>query len=173
MQQPDRLIGTSQVVVRTGIILNRLFLVAVCIGLLLSWLFSAVFTDFLIRSGSDGDAAAKLIGLRVDMLIGIVMAIATDRLLTALSRMIDSARAGSPFIAANALRLRTIGWALLVLQLLDICGMLLGKAVPNMGSAAPNSDFSAGGWVAVLMAFILSGVFAAGAVMRDELDGTI
>lgn len=173
MQQPDRLIGTSRVVVRAGIVLNRLFLVAVCIALLLSWLFATSFAGFLIASNPGTNEAAQLIGLRFELLIGIVMAIATDRLLTALGRMIESARAGNPFILANARRLQTIGWALLVLQLLDISGMLLGKAVPSLGSAAPDSDFSAGGWLAVLMVFILSRVFAAGAVMRDELEGTI
>jgi hypothetical protein len=173
MHHRDHLIGTSRIVVRIGLVLNRLFLVAVSFGLLLSWLFATGVTDFLIRSTPGGDAPSDLIGLRFEMLIGVVMAIVTDRLLNALGHMIESARAGNPFIVANARRLQTIGWALLVLQLLDIGGVLLGKTFPSLGSAAPNGDFSAGGWVAVLMVFILSRVFSAGAVMRDELEGTI
>ena len=30
-----------------------------------------------------------------------------------------------------------------------------------------------GGWIAVLMVFVLSRIFSAGAAMRDELEGTI
>jgi hypothetical protein len=42
-----------------------------------------------------------------------------------------------------------------------------------MGSAAPNGDISIGGWIAVLMVFVLARVFAAGSAMRDDLEGTI
>ena len=139
----------------------------------MSWLLATNFAGFLIASRPGVDAASELAGLRLEMLIGIVMAVATDRLLTALGQMIDSARAGDPFIAVNSQRLRAIGWSLLVLQLLDILGLLLCKLFPSLGPAAPNVDFSPGGWVAVLMVFILSRVFAAGAAMRDELEGTI
>jgi hypothetical protein len=173
MRTHDRLIATSRIVVRIGIVLNRVVFVAVCIGLLASWIFAGNFADYLIRTDPGIDGAAKLVGLRLEMVIGLVMAIATDRLLTALARMIESARDGDPFVGANALRLRTIGWALLVLQLLDVAGALLGRAIPSLGSAAPAGDISAGGWIAVLMVFILSRVFAAGAAMRDDLAGTI
>ncbi len=173
MQNQDHLIATSRIVVRVGIMLNRLFLLAVCLGLLVSRFLGTRFVGLLIESRSSTDAASQLIGLRFEMLIGAVMAIATDRLLTALGRMIESTRAGDPFNAANAQRLRAVGWSLLVLQLLDVPGALLGRLFPSLGSAAPNGDVSVGGWVAVLMVFILSRVFAAGSAMRDELEGTI
>lgn len=66
-----------------------------------------------------------------------------------------------------------IGWALIVLQLLDIASILLDRRFPSLGSAAPNGDVSIGGWMAVLMAFVLSRVFAAGSAMRDDLEGTV
>jgi hypothetical protein len=173
MRNQDHLIGTSWIIVRVGVVVNRLFLLAVGLGLLMSWLLATKLTEFLALSGPAVDAASELVGLRLEMLIGIVMATATDRLLTALGQMIDSARAGDPFVAVNARRLQAIGWSLLVLQLLDILGLLLCKLFPSLGSAAPNVDFSPGGWVAVLMVFVLSRVFAAGAAMRDELEGTV
>jgi hypothetical protein len=66
-----------------------------------------------------------------------------------------------------------MGWALLGLQLLDIPGALLGRFCPSLGSAAPDVSFSPGGWIAVLMVFVLSRVFAAGSAMKDELEGTV
>ncbi len=173
MQHPDRLTATARLVVSSGSIVNRLFLLAVLTLFCLTWLFSSELSAFLARSNPGVDVPSEVTGLRLLMLIGIAGAVATDRLLAALKAVIASARAGDPFVAANATRLQTIGWALLALQLLDIPAALLSRFFPSLGSAAPNGDVSMGGWLAVLMVFVLSRVFAAGAAMRDELDGTV
>jgi hypothetical protein len=107
------------------------------------------------------------------MLLGMTMAVAIDRLLVALTQIIDTARAGDPFIAVNARRLQTIGWAILALQLLDIPAALIERFFPSMGMGTPDSAFSVAGWMAVLMVFVLSRVFAVGAAMRDDLEGTV
>ncbi|MDQ1450277.1 MAG: hypothetical protein QOK38_143 [Acidobacteriaceae bacterium] len=169
----DRLIKGSRLVVRIAIVTNRLFLLAVVVGLLLSWIFSAQFAALLLQQNAGIDVQSAMTGLRLLMLLGIAMAVATDRLLAALAQIIASAGAGDPFISANARRLQTIGWTLLALQLLDIPGALLEKFFPSLGSAAPDVTFSPGGWIAVLMVFVLSRVFAAGSAMRDELEGTV
>jgi hypothetical protein len=124
-------------------------------------------------SDDNVDLPSTATGIRLLMLVGIVMALATDRLLTALLQIIASARSGDPFVATNARRLRAIGWSLLVLQLLDIPAALLARFFPSLGSAAPTGDISVGGWIAVLMVFVLSRVFEAGSVMRDELEATV
>jgi hypothetical protein len=169
----DRLIKGSRLVVRIAIVTNRLFLVAVIVGLLLSWIFPAQFVALLIQPSPGMDVRSAMTGLQLLMLLGLAMAVATDRLLAALAQIIASAGAGDPFISANARRLQTIGWALLALQLLDIPGALLEKFFPSLGSAAPDVTFSPGGWIAVLMVFVLSRVFAAGSAMRDDLEGTV
>ena len=172
MQNRDRLIGTSRGVVRLGTIVNRLFLLAVSLGLLASFVFSSLVSQFLIQSAPGVDAAHELIGLRYEALIGVVMAVSTDRLLVALGQMIETARVGDPFVAANAQRLQTVGWSLLALQLLDIPFAIFSRFFPNLGSGG-DGDYSVGGWVAVLLVFVLSRVFASGTMMRDELEGTI
>ena len=107
------------------------------------------------------------------MVIGIAMAIATEVLLAALTQILANARAGNPFSIANAHKLRIIGWALLALQLLDLPTAILAKVVPSLGTAAPEITFSPGGWLAVLMVFVLSRVFAIGSAMKDDLEGTV
>ena len=169
----DRLIKSSRLVVRIAVVTNRLFLLAVVMGLLLSWMFPAQFATLLIPQNPGTDVRSAMTGLRLLMLLGIAMAVATDRLLAALAQIIASACAGDPFISANARRLQTIGWALLVLQLLDIPGAIIERFFPGLGSGAPNGTFSLGGWMAVLMVFVLSRVFAVGSTMRDELEGTV
>jgi hypothetical protein len=173
MLNHDRLIKGSRFVVRIASIANRLFLLACVLGLIASWIFSAQFATTLLHPDPVADVPSATIGLRFLILIGITMSIATDRLLAALAQVIDSAGAGDPFISANARRLRTIGWCLLALQLLDIPGPLLSRFFPSMGSAAPSDTFSVGGWLSVLMVFVLSRVFAAGSAMRDDLEGTV
>ena len=116
---------------------------------------------------------SAMTGFRLEMLIGIALGIAADRLLVALTQIIASVSAGDPFILANAHRLKIIGWSLFALQLIDIPLSLLGRFFPGMGSAAPGDTFSAGGWISVLMVFVLSRVFAAGSDMRNELEGTV
>jgi hypothetical protein len=167
----DRLVRGSRLVVRIALVLNRLFFLAVVAGLVLSWIFSGQFVGLLLPSTPDVRSAA--IGLRLLMLIGIAMAVGAEVVLRELAQIIESAGAGNPFIAANARRLQTMGWALLGLQLLDIPGALVGRFFPSLGSAAPDVSFSPGGWIAVLMVFVLSRVFAAGSVMKDELEGTV
>jgi hypothetical protein len=173
LNNKDRLIKGSRLVVRMAIVLNRLFLLAVIVGLLLSWIFPAQFVALLLQPSPGTDVRSAMTGVRLLMLLGVAMAVVTDRLLAALAQIIASAGAGDPFISANARRLQTIGWALLALQLLDIPGALLEKFFPALGSAAPDVTFSPGGWIAVLMVFVLSRVFAAGSAMRDDLEGTV
>ena len=169
----DSLIKGSRLIVRVAIIVNRIFFFGVIALLLVSLILSTRFVPLLLSQTPAADLASALTGLRLLMLIGLAEAVGTEILLRALSQIIATTSAGDPFIAANARRLQTIGWALLGLQLLDIPGALLAKFFPALGSAAPDVSFSPGGWLAVAMVFILARVFAAGSTMRDELEGTV
>lgn len=173
MRQDERLVSNATTIVRVATITNRLFLAAVVTGLVATWLIPAVFYDLLDKAGPAADLPAAMSGIRLLLLVGIVMAIATDRLLVSLKAIVLSASTGDPFVPDNARRLRTIGWALLTLQLLDIPCALLARFWPSLGSAAPTGDISVGGWIATLMVFVLARVFAAGSAMRDDLAGTV
>jgi hypothetical protein len=51
---------------------------------------------------------------------------------------------------------------------------MIGKAVST--AAHPlhlDAGFSPGGWLAVIMTFVLARVFAEGTLMREDLEGTI
>jgi hypothetical protein len=173
MRRQDGLIRGAAMIVAIASVANRLFLAAVAVGLVATWLFPGFFAGVLIEADAAVDVPLAIIGIRLLMAIGIVMAVATDRLLVSLRAIVGSATAGDPFVPANAGRLRTIGWALLALQLLDLAGAMLARFWPSLGTAAPSGDISVGGWVATLMVFVLARVFAAGSEMRDELEGTV
>ncbi|MFZ8346254.1 DUF2975 domain-containing protein, partial [Staphylococcus aureus] len=87
--------------------------------------------------------------------------------------ILDTVRRGDPFTAANATRIRAIAWAMLGLQLLDLVqgAMTAWFAALHVQFAMWTPAF--GGWVAVLLLFVLAQVFARGAEMRDELAATV
>jgi hypothetical protein len=169
----DPLIRGSRLVVRIALVVNRVFFVGVICLLAFSLIFPGLFGEAMVRPAAGRDVASAIAGMRWLMVIGIAEAVGAEVLLRALSEMIASTGLGDPFLAVNARRLRTIGWALLGLQLLDFPGALIARFYPSLGSAAPDVSFSPGGWIAVLMVFVLSRVFAAGAAMKADLEGTV
>src|SRR6266850_2483717 len=88
--------------------------------------------------------------------------------------IVETVRAGDPFIAANASRLQSIAWALLTLQLLSLVIGAIAKSVSIPGHPLHlDAGFSINGWLAVLLTFLLARVFAEGALMREDLEGTV
>ena len=88
--------------------------------------------------------------------------------------IVETVRAGDPFVAPNADRLQAIAWALLALQVLSIVIGSIGKAVSTPAHPVHlDAGFSVSGWLAVLLTFLLARVFAAGALMRADLEGTV
>src|SRR4029434_9147992 len=88
--------------------------------------------------------------------------------------IVETVREGDPFVAANASRLQAIAWLLLVLQLLSLVIGAIGKAISTPAHPVHlDAGFSINGWLAVLLTFVLARVFAEGAGMRDDLEGTI
>jgi len=83
-------------------------------------------------------------------------------------------RSGDPFVAVNASRLRAIAWALLALQLLSLVVAAIAKTVSTPANPLHlDAGFSINGWLAVLLTFLLARVFAEGAIMREDLEGTV
>jgi hypothetical protein len=109
-------------------------------------------------------------GLRAIVVIGIVGALIVHTVLRRLLAMIDTVRSGDPFIHENALRLAAIAWSVLGLEVLRLLVTAIASAVWEPGRLG---GFSFAPWLAVLLLFVLSGVFAHGARMRADLEGTV
>ena len=84
-----------------------------------------------------------------------------------LRRIVDTVRQGDPFIPENAMRLRSMAWLSIVLQ---VVALFAGALTKNLEA---NFDISIGGILLPLVLFILARVFRRGAEMRDELEGTV
>jgi hypothetical protein len=124
---------------------------------------------------SPGAEAEQLImGLRAIAVIGVVATPLNYIVLKRLLAIVETVRAGDPFVAANAQRLQAIAWALLGLQLLSIVVGTIAKSVSTPTHPLHvNAGFSVSGWLAVLLTFLLARVFAEGTLMREDLEGTV
>jgi len=113
-------------------------------------------------------------GMRAIAVLGLAVVPLSYVVLKRLLAMVDSVRAGDPFVATNASRLRAIAWALLALQLLSIVIGTIAKALSTPAHPLNlDAGFSINGWLAVLLTFVLARVFAEGALMREDLERTV
>jgi hypothetical protein len=162
----------AYVMLRILIVLNWLFGAAILALLLLmpneQWIMSA------FKLTPSPDATRLVWGLRAVAAIGLASIPIHYLILKRLLAMVETVRMGDPFVAANARRLQGIGWALVALQLLGLLVAIISRIVSTPAHPVDlDSSFSLTGWLAVLLTFVLARVFAEGAGMRDELEGTV
>jgi hypothetical protein len=120
------------------------------------------------------EAKRLVMGLRAVAVIGLVTIPINNAILKRLLAMVDTVRMGDPFVAANAYRLQAIAWALLSLQLLGLVIAAIARFISTSEHPVDlDAGFSLNGWLAVLLTFVLARVFAEGALMRDEIEGTV
>ena len=171
MIQPNAAaLSVSHKVLRILIKLNWLFGAAILA--LLIWTFLAA--EFVARALGTDDSPSALLGMRLIMVVGVVAAPITNAILTRLLWIVETVRAGDPFVTENASRLQTIAWSVLALALSRF--VVVGIANSVSTPARPihiDWNLSITPWLAVLLLFVLARVFDHGARMREDLAGTV
>ena len=158
---------------RTLIVLNWLIGAAILV-LLMATVVAPEWTFTALGIPPTSWMRPMMMGLRAIAVLGLVAIPLNDAVLRRLLAIVGTVRSGDPFVAANAERLQTIAWVLLALQILSMVIGGIGKAISTPAHPLHlGAGFSTAGWLAVLLTFILARVFAAGAVMREELAGTV
>jgi len=163
----------ARVALRIVIVLNWLF-GATILALLIATLVAEQWTFTALGISPSSQIRSMIVGLRAIAALGVVAVPLNDAVLRRLLAIVDTVRSGDPFVAANADRLQVIAWSLLALQLLSLVVGGIGKAISTPAHPLHlDAGFSTSGWLAVLLTFILARVFAAGALMREDLEGTV
>jgi hypothetical protein len=162
----------ARVVLRILIVVNWLSGAAILALLVVmpneQWIMAA----FKIAPSPDADRL--VMGLRAVAVLGLATIPLNYVVLKRLLAIVETVREGDPFVAANASRLQTIAWLLLGLQLFSIVIGAIGNAVSTPAHPVHlDAGFSITGWLAVLLTFLLARVFAEGALMREDLKGTV
>ena len=166
-------LALSRKVLRVLIKLNLLVGVLI-LGLLVT---SVVVGDSVMRTLAAGTPQANatlFLGMRLVAVIGLGAVPMVHFVLTRLLAIVETVRDGNPFVMANAARLQKIAWAVLILELMHLA---VGAIAATVSTPAAPLDldwrFSPTRWVAVLLLFVLARVFEQGALMREELEGTV
>ena len=162
----------AHLILRICIVLNWLWFAAIVVLLVVmptrEWIISA----FDLSPSLETDRVVW--GLRATAALGLIVIALNYVVLKRLLAIVDTVRAGDPFVAANAQRLETIARALLVLQLLSITIGAIAKAISTPAHPVDlDAGFSISGWLGVLLTFVLARVFAEGARMREDLEGVL
>jgi len=158
---------------RLLIVLNWLY-AAVVLAILVGMFVAGQWTMTALGIPQDAQSGALSNGMRAIAALGLASVPLNLAMLRRLVAMVETVRAGDPFVAANASRLQVIAWILLAQQLLSVVIGLIAKSIST--PAHPfnlDAGFSPSGWLAVILTFVLARVFAEGAQMRDDLEGTV
>ncbi|HEY5850299.1 MAG TPA: DUF2975 domain-containing protein [Lysobacter sp.] len=145
--------------------------IGLVIALPASFFFEPTFFEFFSKKPPRIDPSMLLPVLRMWMLLALLMVALVHVQLTRLLAVVATVR-DDPFVPENAVRLKTIAWCMLGIELLRLAfGVMAGA----MNAAGSNIDweFSASGWVAVVLLFVLAQVFEVGTRMRADLDTMI
>src|SRR4029077_1294937 len=131
-----------------------------------NWLMGAAILALLVVSPNEqwimaafklrpsADTERLILGLRAVAVLGLGAIPLHYVVLKRLLAIVETVRAGDPFVAANADRLQAIAWALLALELLSLTISAIGKAIST--PAHPfhlDAGVSISGWLAVLLTF--------------------
>jgi hypothetical protein len=160
------------VVLRILIVLNWLSGIAILVLLVAMPTRRWIMTSLDLSPSPE--AERLVLGLRVIAALGVLSTPVHYVIFRRLLAIVETVRAGDPFVAANANRLQAIAWALLALQLLSLVIGAIVKTISIPGHPLHiDAGFSISGWLAVLLTFLLARVFAEGTLMREDLEGTV
>jgi hypothetical protein len=132
------------------------------------WFFRAIG----VKPGGDSGTIAG--GMRAMAALGVATIPINVAILDRLIAMVDTVRAGDPFVTGNAVRLRQVAWCVLGLEVIHLA---IGAIIRMLRATAQHIDmdwsFSLTPLIAVLLIFVLANVFEHGARMRADLEGTV
>lgn len=128
----------------------------------------------IAKENPDIDTSNLLPGLLSIFALAILVLGLVWTMMRKLLAIIDSVEDRNPFVIANAVRLRTIGWLMVGLQIVGVpLAIAAGNVADMFGDSDTGFDFPLNGILAILLVFILAGIFERGAEMREELEGTV
>lgn len=163
----------AYVFLRILVVLNWVF--AACVLALLAFTFvNEPWTMKALDVTGMTDAVQVMWAMRGIAALGVIAAVPNYMILARLMKMVDTVRAGDPFLAANAYRLHAIAWLLVAMQLISMTIAVIGRTISTAEHPFHlDAGFSVNSWLAIILCFVLARVFAEGTLMREDLEGTV
>lgn len=165
----ERALAVARPVIQVLTVLNALYALAI---------FALLVISFFIEGWPQRPLGFDLLhehpmagfGVRMIVVVGLAGAAIVHTILRRLLAIVDTVRVGDPFIVENAERLNAIAWSVAALEGLRVIVAMIAASVWKEGKI---EAFAFAPWLAVLLLFVLAGVFAHGARMRADLEGTV
>ena len=163
----------AYVFLRILIVLNWFF--GACVLALLAYTFvNEPWTMRALGVADMSDAPTVMWAMRGIAALGVAAVPLNYMILNRLLKMVETVRAGDPFVAANAYRLHAIAWLLVAMQLISMTIAGIGRAISTPEHPFHlDAGFSLNSWLAIILTFVLARVFAEGTLMREDLEGTV
>lgn len=170
----DPLLGIAKALLTFTMIMFVIGIVALGVGAAALVVMKTMATAKLVEHGAAPDIYWAI--LLMLPLVAAMLAL-SYRFAENLRAIVRTVEQGDPFIPDNALRLRTMAWLTLAIQLLAVpiamVGSWIEQAAEKMGEVHTDAEISTNGLLLALVLFILARVFRTGAQMRDDLEGTV
>ena len=167
-----RALGISFTLLSVMRVLNLIAGAVLVASFLASFIFEPVFVDFFSKDPSRVNPGLLIGTVRLWMVLALPMIGAIHILLSRLLSIVETVRRGDPFVPENAVRMKTIAWCLLVVQILYLTFAVMA-AIMNAAGSRMNWTFSITGWVAVVLLFVLARVFEEGTCIRADLEAMV
>jgi hypothetical protein len=169
----ENALRASRGVLRVLVVVNWVYGLAI-LGLL-TWSLIArdlAMTALGVEPAADRESMMR--GMQLVAFIGILAVPLMHVVFSRLLSIVDTVRAGDPFIIGNAHRLQTIAQAVLATQVLHLLvGFVGSRTRSQVQQLDLDWSFSITPWITVLLLFVLARVFEHGARMRADLEGTV
>lgn len=168
-QARDPLLRITRLLLILSLAIATLAGVAALLAIPAVWLVG----DRLAFDGVPASAQARS-AITAGLACGMVICVMAVLFMRNLVAIVDSVGQGSPFIADNARRLRTMGWLVLGLQGLMMIAapvsLWIKEVVPG-ARIVLTFDF---GWLlTALLLFVLARVFDTGTRLAEDVEGTV
>ena len=169
----ENALRASRRVLRALVVVNVVYGLAILVLLVASFVAEdAVMGALGVRPAADREVMVR--GMRLVAFFGVLAVPLFHVILNRLLSIVDTVRAGDPFIIDNARRLQTIAQILLGIQVLHlVIGFVAARARSEVQQLDIDWSFSITPWIAVLLLFVLARVFEHGARLRADLEGTV
>ena len=172
LRHPSPALTVARVLLEILRAFNLLVGVALVLALLATFPFEPQFFEFFSKRPARIDPSWLVPILRLWMVLTVPLIAVVHVFFSRLLAVIETVRTGDPFLPENAVRLQTIAWCALGGQLYEL---LCGAMVAAVNAAGSNMQwkFSATGWLAVVLLFVLARVFEEGTQLREDLGKMI
>ncbi|HEX6324146.1 MAG TPA: hypothetical protein VFZ36_10510, partial [Vicinamibacterales bacterium] len=135
MPQPHPgVLSVSHVLLVIGRALNLLVGALLVLAIPASFVFEPEFFAFFSKRPPRIDPSWLMPTLRIWLVLALAMVAAVHVVISRLLAMVETVRAGDPFVPENAARLNTIAWCGLGIQLLHLVFGVLAATVNAAGS---------------------------------------